>query len=63
MDKNTITGLVLIGLLFLGFMWLSPEPEQTQSSNDITTQTVSTLCRLLNWAGSRKTSAQQVLSQ
>lgn len=42
MDKNTITGLVLIGLLFLGFMWLSPEPEQTQSSNDITTQTETT---------------------
>lgn len=29
MDKNTLTGIVLIALLFLGFMWLTPKPEPT----------------------------------
>ena len=27
MDKNTIIGLVLMALVFFGFMWLSPKPE------------------------------------
>lgn len=29
MDKNTIYGLILMALVFFGFMWLSPKPEQT----------------------------------
>lgn len=41
MDKNTITGLVLIGLLFLGFMWLSPKPEQN-AGNSVETETQQT---------------------
>ena len=39
MDKNTITGLVLIGLLFLGFMWLSPKPEPTSVNSGDAAQT------------------------
>lgn len=27
MDKNTIIGLILMALVFFGFMWLSPKPE------------------------------------
>ena len=27
MDKNTLTGLLLMGLVFLGFMWLTPKNE------------------------------------
>lgn len=43
MDKNTITGLVLIGLVFLGFMWLSPKQEpQSASDSDKTAQTQQT---------------------
>lgn len=33
MDKNTITGLVLMALVFLGFMWLSPKNEETEEVN------------------------------
>lgn len=38
MDKNTIYGLVLMALVFLGFMWLQPKNEQmedNQSQADI----------------------------
>lgn len=33
MDKNTIYGLILMALIFLGFMWLSPKPEQTTDTS------------------------------
>ena len=32
MDKNTIYGLVLMALVFFGFMWLSPKPEKGADS-------------------------------
>lgn len=31
MDKNTVRGLILIGLVFIVFMWLSPKQEETQT--------------------------------
>ena len=40
MDKNTIYGLVLMALVFLGFMWLQPKKEQTPDAGaDATEQT------------------------
>lgn len=45
MDKNTITGIILIALVFIGFVWLSPTPEtQTSQSggDNSVTQTVAT---------------------
>ena len=43
MDKNTLTGIVLIALLFLGFMWLTPKSEpaaQQITQNAETSQTI-----------------------
>ena len=31
MDKNTVRGLILIGLVFIVFMWLSPKQEPSQT--------------------------------
>ena len=28
MDKNTLIGLLLMGLVIFGFMWLNPAPEE-----------------------------------
>ena len=40
MDKNTIYGLILMALIFLGFMWLSPKDEQpTESQAPLAEQT------------------------
>ena len=33
MDKNTIYGLILMALVFLGFMWLQPKPEQNADAD------------------------------
>lgn len=33
MDKNTIYGLILMALIFVGFMWLSPKNEQSAESS------------------------------
>ena len=42
MDKNTVRGLVLIGLVFIVFMWLTPkqEEQQTQAQHKAETETV-----------------------
>ncbi len=43
MDKNTLYGLLLMALVFLGFMWLQPKPEQkenTDSGNNVANQEV-----------------------
>jgi len=37
MDKNTITGILLLGLLFLGFMYFSPKQEPQQSEQQAAT--------------------------
>ncbi len=34
MDKNTITGLVLMALVFFGFMWLSPKQSAEESRKE-----------------------------
>ena len=39
MDKNTLTGIVLIALLFLGFMWLTPKPEPSTQQISQNTET------------------------
>ncbi|MDE6811418.1 MAG: hypothetical protein K2J15_03620, partial [Muribaculaceae bacterium] len=39
MDKNTIYGLVLMALVFLGFMWLQPKKEQIpEDTSDVAQQ-------------------------
>ncbi|MDE6273036.1 MAG: membrane protein insertase YidC [Muribaculaceae bacterium] len=38
MDKNTIYGLVLMALVFVGFMWLQPKKEPAKESNTPTEQ-------------------------
>lgn len=40
MDKNTISGILLIAAVFLVFMWLSPREEQTQTAQE--TQQINT---------------------
>ena len=37
MDKNTIYGLILMALVFLGFMWLQPKPETVDAGRETTT--------------------------
>lgn len=32
MDKNTVWGLILMGLIFMGFLWFSPKPEQNSQT-------------------------------
>ena len=42
MDKNTIYGLVLMALVFLGFMWLQPKNEETTPATDAATEQAET---------------------
>lgn len=39
MDKNTIYGLLLMGLVFFGFMWLTPKKENPSPEKSTTEQT------------------------
>lgn len=43
MDKNTVTGLILMALIFFAFMWLRPKPEQTEVSDKPTETTEQTV--------------------
>ncbi|MDE6010420.1 MAG: hypothetical protein K2F87_03095, partial [Muribaculaceae bacterium] len=38
MDKNTIYGLILMALIFLGFMWLGPKHDKTMESESAATE-------------------------
>lgn len=38
MDKNTIYGLILMALIFLGFMWFGPKKDQTNTTDPVATE-------------------------